>query len=99
LFSLCNDTFIIFKENIEDYYIKKNISLSNIENEVIFDIRIGNFYDDILLLEDKNIMVVKQYNSSNILFYLRIYIIYYCKIIILYKKYIQYLRNQYYIFK
>ena len=64
LFSLCNKTLIIFEENNKgDFDIKKNISLSNIENENINIIRIGNLYSDIMVLEDKNILIVKQVHS------------------------------------
>ena len=64
LFSLCNKSLIIFEENNKgDFDIKKNISLSNIENVNINIIRIGNLYNDIMVLEDKNILIVKQVNS------------------------------------
>ena len=66
LFSLCNDTLIIFEENNNGDFIiaeNKNVSLSNIEKEEIIIIRIGNLYNDIMLLEDKNILIVKQIDS------------------------------------
>ena len=54
----------IFEENNDkDFIIKINISLSNIENENVITELIGDKYTDLMILEDKNILIVKQVNS------------------------------------
>lgn len=59
-----NNTLHIFEENNDkDFIIKINISLSNIENENVITELIGDKYTDLMILEDKNILIVKQVNS------------------------------------
>ena len=54
----------IFEENNDkDFIIKINISLLNIENENVITELIGDKYTDLMILEDKNILIVKQVNS------------------------------------
>ena len=54
----------IFEENNDkDFIIKKNIYLSNIENENIINELFGQNNTDLMILEDKNILIVKQVNS------------------------------------
>ena len=64
LFSLCNKTLNIFEENNNgDFINKKNFPLSNISKEEYNLLTIGNKGNDMMLLEDKNILIVKQANS------------------------------------
>ena len=64
LFALSNNTLHIFEENNDkDFIIQKNISLSSIENENIITVLMGKKNTDIMILEDKNILIVKQVNS------------------------------------
>ena len=64
LFALSNNTLYIFEENNDkDFIIKKNIYLSNIENENIITELFGQNNTDLMILEDKNILIVKQVNS------------------------------------
>ena len=64
IFALSNNTLHIFEENNDkDFIIKINISLSNIENENVITELIGDKYTDLMILEDKNILIVKQVNS------------------------------------
>ena len=64
MFALSNNTLHIFEENNDkDFIIKKNISLPNIENEHIINELIGHKDTDIMILEDKNILIVKEFNS------------------------------------
>ena len=61
LFALSNNSLIFFKENKNgNYYLANNISLSNLEN---YNLLMRKAHDDMLLLEDKNILIVKQYND------------------------------------
>ena len=54
----------IFEENNDkDFIIKKNISLPNIENEQAINELIEHKDTDIMILEDKNILIVKEFNS------------------------------------
>ena len=48
---------------MSSFIIKKNIYLSNIENENIITELFGKNNTDIMILEDKNILIVKQVNS------------------------------------
>ena len=64
LFALSNNTLHIYEENNDkDFIIQKNISLSSIENENIITVLMGKKNTDIMILEDKNILIVKQVNS------------------------------------
>jgi len=61
LFALSNDSLIIFEENNNgDYLIKNKIPLSNLEN---YNLLFRKAKDDMLFLEDKNILIVKQIND------------------------------------
>ena len=54
----------IFEENnYKDFIIKKNISLPNNENEHIINELIEHKDTDIMILEDKNILIVMEFNS------------------------------------
>ena len=58
---MSNNSLIVFKENNNgDYYIKNNMSLSNLTN---YNLLMRKVHDDMLILEDKNILIVKQYND------------------------------------
>ena len=64
MFALSNNTLHIFEENNDkDFIIEKNISLPNIENEHIINVLIEHKDTDIMILEDKNILIVMEFNS------------------------------------
>ena len=61
LFALSNNSLILFKDNKNGkYYLANNISLSDLKN---YNLLMRKVHDDMLLLEDKNILIVKQYND------------------------------------
>ena len=64
IFALSNNTLHIFEENNDkDFIIKKNISLPNIENEQAINELIEHKDTDIMILEDKNILIIMEFNS------------------------------------
>ena len=65
IYALSNDSFKIFNKNKDDNYtMSKKVMIPNMTTRKIYEYLRG---DNILLLEDKNIIIVKQSNS--ILFY------------------------------